>query len=216
MTETTLKNSTETNSQDKKGHWVKDTIGVLYVVDGQVQFADDFDHLANGFCRLLEISEMQIMQLIEEWVIHTLIEQAGKLPSQLPPEQRLKSLQQAVLNVFPPDSKRFTKLDSQDWGKDFLGHSADTVYAGSISGNLSRAVVGSSKSGFAWLINPREASVIDARSIEYDTAYFNDRPDSHYGMKQYLQHTDWRMNKARRFANHMLKVAGIKGQTWLG
>ena len=34
-------------------------------------------------------------------------------------------------------------------------------------------------------------------------------------MKQYLKHTDWRMQKARRCAKHMLEVAGPRAKIWM-
>jgi 2-polyprenyl-3-methyl-5-hydroxy-6-metoxy-1,4-benzoquinol methylase len=205
-----------TKRRNHKGHWVKDTIGVLYVVGDQVQFADDFEHLANGFCRLLEVSEEQVMDLVEEWVDQCLADGEQKLPSLLPAEARVDYLRRAVLKVFAVDGPRLNALaEGESWGEDFLGNKADTVYAGSISGNLTRAVVGCKNAGFAWLIDPAGKKVVDARSITYDTAYFDDKPDSHYGMKQYLKHTDWRMQKARRFAKHMLAVAGPRAKKWL-
>jgi 2-polyprenyl-3-methyl-5-hydroxy-6-metoxy-1,4-benzoquinol methylase len=200
----------------RKGQWVKDSIGVLYVVDDLVQFADDFEHLANGFCRLLEVPEDQVTALIEEWVTQSLTLHDRLLPSQIPMDARIECLRRAVLKVFAIAGPRFEQLsDAAGWGTDFLGNQADTIYAGSISGNLTRAVVGCQSTGFAWLIDPAKHNAVDARSIEYDTAYFDDRPDSHYGMKQYLQHTEWRMQKARRFAHHVLKVAGKRAERWL-
>ncbi len=200
----------------KKGEWVKDTIGVLYVVDGMVQFADDFEHLANGFCRLLEVSEPQVMALVEEWVDLCFATHDQKLPSQLSTEAKIECLRQAVQNIFAIKGERFVDLaDAKIWGSDFLGNQADTIYAGSISGNLSRAVVGCKSSGFAWLIDPVNKNAVHADSIKYDTAYFDNKPDGHYGMKKYLQHTDWRMQKARRFAKHMLAVAGPRAEKWL-
>jgi len=207
-----------TKAKTKKvagGKWVKDSIGVLYVVEGQVQFADDFEHLANGFCRLLEVPEEKVAALIEEWVQYCL-EMHGQLPSQLSAEIKISALTAAVQKVFTIAGPRFEDLSQRtSWGTDFFGNQADTIYAGSISGNITRAVVGCKKSGFAWLIEPESQKAVHAGSIEYDTAYFNDRPDSHYGMKQYLQHTDWRMQKARRFAAHMLDVSGERAKKWL-
>jgi 2-polyprenyl-3-methyl-5-hydroxy-6-metoxy-1,4-benzoquinol methylase len=203
-------------NRSKQGRWVKDTIGVLYVVDDIVQFADDYDHLANGFCRLLEVSEEKVAELIEEWVEQSYITHDQLLPSQISTEGRIQCLRQAVLKVFGLAGQGLVELsDARIWGTDFLGNQADTIYAGSISGNLSRAVVGNKTTGFAWLVNPQEHNAVDARSIEYDTAYFDDKADSHYGMKQYLKHTEWRMQKARRCANHMLDVAGVRAVNWL-
>ena len=189
---------------------------MLYVVGDQVQFADDFEHLANGFCRLLEVPEEKVMELVEEWVDQCLADGEQKLPSWLPAEARTEYLRRAVLKVFAIGGERYTKFaEGDDWGEDFLGNKADTIYAGSISGNLTKAVVGCQSAGFAWLIDSEDKRVIDAKSITYDTAYFDDKPDSHYGMKQYLKHTDWRMQKARRFARHMLDLAGQRRQKWL-
>lgn len=202
--------------RNKNGKWVRESIGVLYVVDGQVQFADDHEHMANGFVRLLEVPEEKVTELIEEWVEQSLERHGQLLPSQIPPAAKIECLRLAALKVFPPKAGRLQEMAAAGaWGADFLGNKADTIYAGSISGNLSRAVVGCKSTGFAWLVNPSEKSTVHANSIEYDTAYFDDRPDSHYGMKQYLQHTDWRMQKARRYAAHVLDVSGARAEKWL-
>jgi len=200
----------------KTGKWVKDTIGVLYVVDDIVQFADDHDHFANGVCRLLEVPEEKVRALVEEWVQQSLNSFDQQLPSQLHVNEKIDCLLLAVSNVFALSGGRLTELsETRAWGTDFLGNPADRIYAGSISGDTSRAVVGCQSTGFAWLVDPLAQSPVNALSIEYDTAYFDDRKDSHYGMKQYLKHTDWRMQKARRCAKHMLEVAGPRAKIWM-
>ncbi len=201
--------------RSKRGVWIRDTIGVLYVVDGLVQFSEDFDHIANGVLRLLEISEEKLCELVEVWVENAYASH-GHLPSQLTNEQRIESLQKTVLEVLPVVGAHPLSLnDAAKWGKDLFGNHADTIYARSISGNVSRAVVGNSKTGFAWLIDPLTNAAIDPRSIVYDTAYYSDRPDRHYGPKQYLQDAGWRIQKSRRHVNRVLETAGERGQRWL-
>lgn len=205
-----------TKKQTKPGVWVKDTIGVLYVVDGIVQFAEDFDHLSNAVIRLMEISEEKVCQLVEAWVETSAQNHGGRLPSQLSDQLRMDCLRQAFLEVLPVEGAHPLSLaDSQKWGVDLFGNQADTIYSRSISGNTSRAVVGNSQTGFAWLIDPLTNQAIDPRSIVYDTAYYNDRPDRHYGPKQYLQHSDWRMQKSRRHVKRALDVSGERAQRWL-
>lgn len=179
-------------------NWSETTQGIIYVVDGKVQFADDFDHFRNGFCRLLEVEVAKGKALVERIVAVTL-EKNGKLPSELDAEVVAANIKEAVLLEFPPAKGRLEALgDAKQWGSDLWGKAADKVFAGSISGDVSCAVVGSTESGFAWLVKPESAVVVDPVSIEYDKAYFSDKEVHHYGMKQYLAHKDWRMEKARR------------------
>ncbi|CAN5184637.1 hypothetical protein BH11CYA1_BH11CYA1_33780 [soil metagenome] len=199
----------------KKGQWVRESLGVLYVVDGQVQFSDDHEHFANGILRLLEVPEEKLTELIEVWVEQSLALHK-KLPSQMPMDAREECLRLAALMVFPPKADRLKELTAgANWGTDFLGTNPDTVYAGSISGNVARGVVGCSTTGFAWLVDPLEKAPVHADSIVYDTAYYDDKPAGHYGPKQYLKQLDWRMQKARRYTAHILEVSGARADKWL-
>jgi 2-polyprenyl-3-methyl-5-hydroxy-6-metoxy-1,4-benzoquinol methylase len=196
------------------GWWSETTLGMLYVVDGQVQFSDDFDHWKNGFCRLLEIPDEQGRKLIETAVALGKTKH-GKLFTELSDEQRLDCAKEAVTQCFYGGARPAKPALQQSWGNDLEGAQADTVYANTISGNKTRIVVGNSKNEFAWLADPQTNKAVSADSIVYDTSYYSSGNDAHYGPKHYMAQADWRLEKAARLARTVLDHSGGRNQSWL-
>jgi 2-polyprenyl-3-methyl-5-hydroxy-6-metoxy-1,4-benzoquinol methylase len=199
----------------KSGQWHETAMGLLYEVEGRIQFCDDFDHFRNGVVRLLEVPTERVIALIER-TVQLVKEGEGKLISDSHPEKVIPYLKAARKELFPESDRPLTMLgDSVDWGTNFKGSKADTIFAGSISGDSSRAVVGNKKDSFAWLVAPSEQKAVHPNSIVYDTAYYDDKPVSHYGMKKYLQQLDWRSEKARRLINLIVDNSGERKARWL-
>src|SRR5215471_13413928 len=77
------------------GGWYESMLGIMYVVSGTVQFADDWDHWRNAFCRLLEIEESKAKALIENTVAYAK-EKYGKLLTDLKTDERIACLTEAT------------------------------------------------------------------------------------------------------------------------
>ncbi len=210
-----LKPSGQTQPTSQKGgNWVETTLGILYVVDGNVQFADDWDHWKNAFCRLLEISDDKARQYVEECVTvgHQVF---GKLFHELPSESRLVCLTQATTNVlFGGERPQLAKI-ADSWGTDLQGAKPNRVYAQSISGDASRMVVGNVENEYAWLLDPKTQKPVDAHSIVYDTSYYSSGGEAHYGPKHYMAQADWRLEKSARLMRTVLDNSGERKAKWL-
>jgi 2-polyprenyl-3-methyl-5-hydroxy-6-metoxy-1,4-benzoquinol methylase len=195
------------------GEWLETAAGLQYIVEDQVQFADDFSHWYQGFCRLLELPDATARNLIEDCV-QVSLSRTGKIISRLDDEQKLQIIAEAVKTRFPP-----VKVDSTGWlagsGTTYDGTPADTVFAGSISGNASRMVVGSSGKEFAWQLDATTKQPVPAASVTYDSAYYDSPTKAHCGMKDYVRDDDWRMEKSRRLMRTVLRGTGSRAQPWL-
>jgi hypothetical protein len=201
------------NAESRAGGWFDTALGILYVVDGEVQFADDHDHFKNGFCRLLEVKPDQSRHLVEESVAAG-FEKYDKLFSRLPDEQRLDCVGIGIRRCFGGDnSARNTPL-FEEWGTDLDGAAADTVFAGAISGDPSRLVVGNSISEFAWLVNANTNLRVLEDSTVYDTGYYQGNV-AHCGYSQYAAQADWRLEKAARLVRTVLHNSGYRQRKWL-
>lgn len=196
------------------GRWLETTLGVVYVVDDKVQFVDDHDHWKNGFCRLLEIKEEKAKRLIEESVA-VARERFGKLLQDISDEQKSECLTEATDRVLYGKSRPRGGTMQASWGADLEGASADRIYAHTISGDGKRIVVGNANHEFAWLVDPATNKPVTADSIVYDTKYFSSGGEAHYGMKHYMAHVDWRLEKSRRLVRTVLNSVGDRAQKWL-
>lgn len=196
------------------GQWIESTMGILYVVDGSVQFADDFDHFRNAFCRLLEIPEEKAKRYIEE-AVQIARKRFSKLLSELSDEQRCQCLIDATDKVLYGGTRPGGGEMKKSWGGDFQGAAPNKIYAHSVSGDRSRLVVGNTDHKFAWLIDAATNLPVRADSINYDGAYFGgSEGNAHYGMKHYVAQSDWRLEKARRLVKTVLDCSGPKGDAW--
>lgn len=191
---------------------------MLYVVGNSVQFYDDVGHWKNGLCRLLEISDENARQLIE-LAVDLAAEKYGQLYGDLSVEAKIACLKEAVQRHFHLQSEfDDTGLLSRGrlfWGTSFDGAPADKVFAHSIGGNYERLIVGSLRSEYAWQINAADNRPVSAASVVYDRSYYDSPRQAHCGMRDYIRHDDWRMEKSRRLLRTVLKGAGERAQSWL-
>lgn len=197
------------------GQWHQTSLGIIYVVADSVQFDDDLAHWRDGFCRLLEISDRDARDFIET-AVQVSVDSFAKLLSQLSPEQRVEMLKIAVREHFglSQDLCRTPSEFPQTFGTTFDGIRADTIFASSISGNKERQIVGARGSEFAWQIDSRDCRPVKAASVVYDSSYFDSPIHRHYGMKDYVRHEDWRMEKARRLMQVVLEGSGERAAKW--
>lgn len=196
------------------GKWVESTLGILYVADESVQFSDDWDHWKNGFCRLLEVPEDKARQFIEETAAIAK-QRFGKWPAALSEQEQVQCLTDAVTKLFYGGKRPSGRAVQAGWGKDMQGAAADKIFAYSVSGDESRMVAGNQGHEFAWLIDPQTNKPVTADSIVYDTKYFSSQGDAHYGMKHYMAHVDWRLEKSRRLVRTVLNNIGNRKEHWL-
>jgi 2-polyprenyl-3-methyl-5-hydroxy-6-metoxy-1,4-benzoquinol methylase len=196
------------------GRWLETTLGIVYVVDGHVQFVDDHDHWKNAFCRLLEIKEEKARQLIET-TVEVACERFSALLSAISDPQRVECLTVAVDRLLYGKTRPAGGGIEATWGKDMQGAPADTIYSHSVSGDPSRIVVGNREHEFGWLVDPKTNKPVTADSIVYDTTYFSSGGEAHYGMKHYIAQVDWRLEKSRRLVRTVLDNIGERKQTWL-
>ncbi len=177
----------------KQGGWHETSAGTYYVHAGAVQFYDDWDHWRNGFCRLLEISEPDAKRLIQE-IVTTDSQDSFKNSSTADKIDRTK---QAFRNNRSKDSGK-RSVDFSKCGMAFDGSPPDMVFAGSISGNQERIIVGNSDLQYAWQVDAATNRLVRADSVNYDELYFQDPQQPHLGMRNYITDQDWRLEKARR------------------
>lgn len=200
------------------GQWCETAAGILYVVGDSVQFDDDVSHWRQGFCRLLEIPESEARELIAT-VVAGAIEDYGTLFSDLAVEDKLSALKQGVARHFRHESLKGGGNDliarhGSSWGKGFEGSPADTIFANSISGNRQRMVVGSQAAEFGWQVSTADHKPVPAASVIYDRSYYESPRHAHCGMRDYIQHDDWRMEKARRLMKTVIAGAGERVKGW--
>jgi 2-polyprenyl-3-methyl-5-hydroxy-6-metoxy-1,4-benzoquinol methylase len=183
---------------DVKGRWLETSGGILYVVSERVQFDDDLSHWRLAFQRLLEINENKARSLIETAVDRS-IKEFGALPSELPPEARVKPLTLASAQILglSADQHRLPESLSNS-GTTFDGSPADHVFAGTISGNRQRMVIGNRLAEYAWQIETDKCKPVAASSVAYDRSYYESPRHAHCGMRDYIHHDDWRLEKSRR------------------
>jgi len=211
LVEATLPDS---KSRRARGKWFETTQGVIYVVDGSVQFCDDFDHWKNAFCRLLEISDEKARAFIEE-TARFAQEHFGQQLQRLSDDQKIGCVAEATTRVLYGGARPSAKRIEPSWGTDLWGAPPDTVFAHSVSGHRERFVVGSKPRQFAWLIDADTGKPVRADSIKYDDAYFGSGGNAHYGMKHYVAQSDWRLEKARRLVRTVLENSGARQQHFL-
>jgi len=194
--------------------WSETTLGILYIVDGEVQFSDDFDHWKNGFCRLLEISDQAARAYVERTVAQA-AKNYGKLFSALPVKQRIECLAAGAKQCFHAGCHTRARKALTIWGTDPEGAHANTIYAQTISGNSKCMVVGYDKHEFAWLVDAQTNLPVSAESITYDATYYDSGGTAHMGLKDYLNQADWRLEKAARLARTVIEHAGTRKKSWL-
>lgn len=185
------------HSADRIGQWLETSGGIIYVVSDSVQFDDDLSHWQLGFQRLLEIDEPRARTLIET-AVDVSINEMGALPSELSAQLRVNALKIAAGKLFALPAGACQLQNGLSGGKSFDGSPADTVFAASISGNWQRMVVGSRASEYAWQIEAENHTLVTASSIAYDRSYYECPKHAHCGMRDYIHHDDWRLEKARR------------------
>ncbi|HEY9678261.1 MAG TPA: class I SAM-dependent methyltransferase [Drouetiella sp.] len=181
-------------------HWFESSAGLYYVRDDLVVFYDDWDHWANGFCRLLEISDATAKQVVETYA-KTIAAPTISLSAKI--EALRNSLKETLeRESFVGQSPQIISyLDRQNieaCGMAFDGCSADTIFASSISGNRERLIVGNKVLEYAWQVDAKTFKSVQANSINYDELYFESPPEAHLGMRNYTSDQDWRLEKARR------------------
>ncbi|HEY9868532.1 MAG TPA: class I SAM-dependent methyltransferase [Candidatus Obscuribacterales bacterium] len=210
MTDVTLKAS--------GGRWYETAAGILYVVRDTVQFEDDFSHWKNGFCRLLEIPETRARQLIED-VVSVAAEAHGRLFSDLSPDEKHAVLKLSIRRRYGFSTElndaALLSHHLQTLGTGFEGERPDAVFAHSISGNRERMVVGCQASEFAWQVSTVDYRPVAAASVVYDRSYYDAPQLAHCGMRDYIRHEDWRLEKARRLVRTVLHGAGNRARQWL-
>lgn len=187
--------------RQQRGTWHETSAGLYYTHGSTVNFYDDWDHWRNGFCRLLEIHETTAKNLIE-----SCIDRHGENFANLPIDEKILLLKQSFHLQYPQEPRKIPSFKNS--GMAFDGSEADTVFAETISGNDSRLVIGNRKLQFGWLVDANTRKQIMAESVEYDELYFQDPPEAHLGMRNYIADQDWRMEKARR----QLRVVLTKGE----
>lgn len=186
----------------KRGTWHETSAGIYYTHGSSVIFYDDWDHWRNGFCRLLEIHETTAKNVIESCV-----DQHGEDFPWLDIDTKVELIKQTFRRKYPTEYNRVPDYSAS--GMAFDGSVADTLFAESISGNESRNIVGSSQLQFAWLVDAATQKQVLAESVEYDKLYFQDPPESHLGMRNYIADQDWRLEKARRQLRIILTKSGL-------
>lgn len=201
-------------TKTKGATWVETTLGILYVVEGNVQFADDWDHWKNGFRRLLEIDDQKARALIEACV-EIAQAQHKKLLHELSDTERVACLKEATTQVLYGGKREQGQFDPAKCGKDQQGAPPNHVYAWSISGDRARMVVGNTEHEYAWLLNSKTSQTIYEKDVVYDTAYYSSGGNAHYGPKHYLNMEEWRLEKCRRLAKLVTNKSGERGQGWL-
>jgi len=203
----------------KTGQWHETAAGLLYVVDDSVQFEDDLSHWTQGFCRLLEISDEEARTLITT-VVAVALESYGQLFCDLSPSKKLAALKGGVGRHFgmqeaAEDDDALIARHGPSWGASFDGSPADSVFAHSISGNHERMVVGARASEFGWQVSTADHRPVPAASVVYDRSYYDSPRLAHCGMRDYIRHDDWRMEKARRLMRTVMTGAGKRSLRWL-
>lgn len=187
----------------KRGTWHETSAGIYYTHGASVLFYDDWDHWRKGFCRLLEIHETTARTVIE-----SCIDPDGENFSSLNIATKIERIKETFRLKYPSEFNRPSNFSAS--GMAFDGSVADTVFAESISGNEARNIVGNSKLKFAWLVDAVSQRQILAESVEYDELYFQDPPEKHLGMRNYIADQDWRLEKARRQLGIVLNRSGLK------
>ncbi|HEY9786878.1 MAG TPA: class I SAM-dependent methyltransferase [Candidatus Obscuribacterales bacterium] len=195
------------------GKWIETTLGIIYVIGENVQFYDDHDHWRNGFCRLLEIPEAQARTFVEQ-AVASARENFGKLFSDLDCNEKLACLSQATERTLYRGERPSGSNIEPSWGADPDGTPADCIYAYTISGDRTRIVAGVRAKEYAWLVDAANNKPVTADSIVYDTAYFSASGDAHYGMKHYIDHAGWRLEKARRLMGTVIEQTQDKRPLW--
>lgn len=188
----------------EKGRWSETTAGIIYVVEDQVQFADDFHHWHEGFCRLLGIDEQLARRLIEE-AVQFCADRKEVLLAQLPPRERLPFITAAAdvtLGICTPNAK----VDLLRFAPGVNGECADEVVATSIDGDNQRVIVGSSSLEYAWQADSRTGERILASSVSYDSSYYEKPSVPRLGMPRYSSDAVWRLEKARRMLRQILDL----------
>jgi 2-polyprenyl-3-methyl-5-hydroxy-6-metoxy-1,4-benzoquinol methylase len=209
--QTEKKTENEKRKKVARGEWMQSSAGIWYVVDDEVQFDDHFSHWKDGLCRLLEITEDRAMSLIE-LVVETAFDVYGKGIPSLSDAQRIDVVKNAAGIFFQDSIVAGRKADPKPgWGRGFDGMLPDKIFAGSISGNRSRMIVGSSKLPHAWQIDSSSEKKVKAASVAYDENYYQSPQLPHCGMRDYREHADWRMEKARRFLADSLRALRANG-----
>jgi 2-polyprenyl-3-methyl-5-hydroxy-6-metoxy-1,4-benzoquinol methylase len=197
----------------KQGEWLETAAGLWYVVNDTVQFADDFSHWNDGFCRLLEISDVKARSLISQ-IVSTIYDTTGRLPSQLLPVECIDGLKSATRSFFNVAGGLITREFEPSWGTTFQGKPADTIFAPSISGNRQRMIIGQRETDFGWQVDVETGLPVSADSVSYDQSYYDSPKLAHCGMRDYVRDEDWRMEKARRLMTTVITGAGERGQKW--
>jgi 2-polyprenyl-3-methyl-5-hydroxy-6-metoxy-1,4-benzoquinol methylase len=187
----------------KRGTWHETSAGIYYTHGSKIIFYDDWDHWRNGFCRLLEIHETTARTVIEGCV-----DPHGEEFVDLNEGDKIELIKETFRLKYPIEYNK--EPDFSASGMAFDGSPADTLFAESISGNESRNIVGNSKLQFAWLTDARTHKQVFADSVEYDKLYFQDPPESHLGMRNYIADQEWRLEKARRQLRIVLNKSGLK------
>ncbi len=189
--------------RSKRGTWHETSAGIYYTHGASVLFYDDWDHWRKGFCRLLEIHETTARTVIESCV-----DPHGEDFAGLNIAKKIDLIKETFRMKYPNELSRVPDFSAS--GMAFDGSIADTVWAESISGNETRKIVGNSKLQFAWLIDAVTQKQVLAESVEYDELYFQDPPEAHLGMRNYIADQDWRLEKARRQLGIVLNQSGLK------
>ncbi len=187
----------------KRGVWHETSAGIYYTHAESVVFYDDWDHWHNGFCRLLEIHETTARTVIESCT-----DAHEERFRTLETKEKIRSIKDAFRLKFPTEYNKNPNYSLS--GMAFDGSMADTLYAESISGNETRNIVGNSKLQFGWLVDASSHKQIFADSVEYDKLYFQDPPESHLGMRNYIADQEWRLEKARRQLRIVLNNSNLR------
>ncbi len=187
----------------RRGTWHETSAGIYYTHGASVVFYDDWDHWRKGFCRLLEIRETTAKTVIESCV-----DPYGETFVSLAMTKKIEQITETFRMKYPSESNRVLNFSAS--GMAFDGSVADTIFAESISGNEARNIVGNSKLQFAWLVDAATQKQVMAESVEYDKLYFQDPPEAHLGMRNYIADQDWRLEKARRQLGIVLNRSGLK------
>ncbi len=187
----------------KRGTWYETSAGIYYTHGASVAFYDDWDHWRNGFCRLLEIHETTAKTVIESCV-----DPYSENFASFDVAAKIELIKETFRSKYPSDFNKVPNFSAS--GMAFDGSIADTLFAESISGNETRNIVGNAKLQFAWLVDAITQKQVLAESVEYDELYFQDPPEAHLGMRNYVTDQDWRLEKARRQLRIVLNHSGLK------
>src|SRR5262249_39587059 len=172
-----------------------------------------------GFSRLLELSDDQCRKLVAT-VVTVAFEIYGRPFGDLPTAEKLSALKEGVGRHFvlperTAGDEALISAYSSSWGACFDGSPADTIYAPSISGNQQRMVVGAGACQFGWQVTTADHHPVPAASVEYDRSYYDSPRLAHCGMRDYIHHDDWRLEKARRLMKTVSEAAGMRSTRWL-